>query len=60
MNHRKLGRGGAEVSALGLGCMSLGIADRYTSSLQQDDDAIATRTTTTPSPSRPVINSPPR
>lgn len=41
MKHRKLGSGGAEVSALGLGCMSLGIADRYTSSLQGDEDAVA-------------------
>jgi aryl-alcohol dehydrogenase-like predicted oxidoreductase len=41
MKYRKLGRSGAEVSAIGLGCMSLGINERYTSSLRKDDDAIA-------------------
>ena len=40
MNTRKLGRSGPDVSSLGLGCMSLGIADVYTSSIQNDDDAI--------------------
>lgn len=41
MKHRKLGRSGPEVSALGFGCMSIGIADTYTSSVKSDDDAIA-------------------
>lgn len=41
MKHRKLGRNGPEVSALGFGCMSLGIADIYTSSVKSDDEAIA-------------------
>ena len=40
MRYRKLGHNGPNVSALGLGCMSLGIADTYTSSLRGDDDAI--------------------
>ncbi|HEX6790328.1 MAG TPA: aldo/keto reductase [Candidatus Krumholzibacteria bacterium] len=40
MKTRKLGRNGPDVSALGLGCMSLGIADVYTSSIHNDDDAI--------------------
>jgi len=41
MKTRKLGRQGPEVSALGLGCMSIGIADVYTSSVREDDDAVA-------------------
>jgi aryl-alcohol dehydrogenase-like predicted oxidoreductase len=41
MEHRKLGRQGPTVSALGLGCMSMGIAGTYTSSVRDDDDAIA-------------------
>ncbi|HEU4930139.1 MAG TPA: aldo/keto reductase, partial [Candidatus Krumholzibacteria bacterium] len=40
MKTRRLGRNGPEVSALGLGCMSLGIADVYTSSIHSDDEAI--------------------
>jgi len=40
MKHRKLGASGAEVSELGLGCMSIGIADVYTSSIRNDDDAV--------------------
>jgi aryl-alcohol dehydrogenase-like predicted oxidoreductase len=40
MKHRKLGRNGPEVSALGFGCMSIGIADVYTSSIHNDEDAI--------------------
>jgi aryl-alcohol dehydrogenase-like predicted oxidoreductase len=41
MKYRKLGRHGPDVSALGLGCMSMGIAGTYTSSVRNDDDAIA-------------------
>jgi aryl-alcohol dehydrogenase-like predicted oxidoreductase len=41
MNHRKLGRNGPQVSALGLGCMSIGIKDVYTSSVRGDDEAVA-------------------
>ncbi len=41
MKYRKLGRQGPQVSALGLGCMSIGIADVYTSSVRGDDDAVA-------------------
>jgi aryl-alcohol dehydrogenase-like predicted oxidoreductase len=41
MKYRKLGRHGPNVSALGLGCMSMGIAGTYTSSVRDDDDAIA-------------------
>jgi aryl-alcohol dehydrogenase-like predicted oxidoreductase len=41
MKHRKLGRNGPEVSALGFGCMSIGIADIYTSSIRNDDEAVA-------------------
>jgi len=40
MKHRKLGRNGPDVSELGLGCMSLGIADIYTSSIKSDEDAV--------------------
>jgi aryl-alcohol dehydrogenase-like predicted oxidoreductase len=38
---RKLGSQGPNVSAIGLGCMSIGIADVYTSSVQDDDAAVA-------------------
>jgi aryl-alcohol dehydrogenase-like predicted oxidoreductase len=41
MQYRKLGRDGPSVSAIGLGCMSIGIADTYTSSVKSDDDAVA-------------------
>src|ERR1700704_488923 len=41
MNHRKLGRNGPTVSAVGLGCMSIGIADTYTSSVRGDEQAVA-------------------
>jgi aryl-alcohol dehydrogenase-like predicted oxidoreductase len=41
MQRRKLGREGLSVSALGLGCMSLGIEDTYSSSVRDDDDAIS-------------------
>jgi aryl-alcohol dehydrogenase-like predicted oxidoreductase len=41
MEYRRLGTLGPNVSAMGLGCMSLGIADVYTSSVQNDDEAVA-------------------
>ncbi|HEY1284017.1 MAG TPA: aldo/keto reductase [Steroidobacteraceae bacterium] len=41
MQYRKLGRLGPDVSAIGLGCMSMGIANTYTSSVKDDDDAVA-------------------
>lgn len=41
MEQRRLGRSGLNVSALGLGCMSIGIAEVYTSSVQDDDAAVA-------------------
>ncbi len=41
MKTRKLGKNGPVVSEIGLGCMSLGIADVYSSSIQSDDDAVA-------------------
>lgn len=41
MSERKLGRDGPNVFPVGLGCMSLGIADVYTSSVQDDEQAVA-------------------
>ena len=41
MDQRPLGRRGPSVSAIGLGCMSLGLADIYTSSVRDDDAAVA-------------------
>ncbi|HEV8390110.1 MAG TPA: aldo/keto reductase [Dongiaceae bacterium] len=41
MERRTLGRQGLSVSALGLGCMSLGIADIYSSAIRNDDEAVA-------------------
>jgi aryl-alcohol dehydrogenase-like predicted oxidoreductase len=41
MERRKLGRQGLSVSSLGLGCMGLGIADIYSSSVRSDDDAVS-------------------
>jgi aryl-alcohol dehydrogenase-like predicted oxidoreductase len=40
MEFGQLGRLGPRVSALGLGCMSIGIADTYTSSVRDDDAAV--------------------
>ncbi len=41
MKKRLLGRSGLEVSAIGFGCMSIGIDDVYTSSAQSETDAVA-------------------
>src|SRR5262245_29517755 len=41
MDVRRLGRHGPGVSTIGLGCMSLGIADTYTSRIRDDAAAIA-------------------
>jgi aryl-alcohol dehydrogenase-like predicted oxidoreductase len=41
MQRRTLGSQGLSVSALGFGCMSLGIADTYSSSVRDDEDAIS-------------------
>ena len=41
MVQRQLGRVGPRVSAIGLGCMSLGIEDIYTSSVHDDAAAVA-------------------
>jgi aryl-alcohol dehydrogenase-like predicted oxidoreductase len=41
MQHRKLGRNGPTVSALGFGCMSIGFGDTYTSRVRSDDEAVA-------------------
>jgi aryl-alcohol dehydrogenase-like predicted oxidoreductase len=41
MKMRILGRSDLDVSAIGLGCMSLGLANVYSSSLQSEEDAVA-------------------
>ena len=41
METRKLGSRGPQVSAIGFGAMSIGIADVYTSSVRGDDQAVA-------------------
>jgi aryl-alcohol dehydrogenase-like predicted oxidoreductase len=41
MKQRRLGRVGPDVSVIGLGCMSMGIAETYTSSVRDDGDAVA-------------------
>jgi aryl-alcohol dehydrogenase-like predicted oxidoreductase len=41
MIQRKLGARGPEIFPIGLGCMSLGIADIYSSSTHSDEDAVA-------------------
>jgi aryl-alcohol dehydrogenase-like predicted oxidoreductase len=41
MEQRRLGNCGPQVSPIGLGCMSIGIADVYTSSAQDDVKAIS-------------------
>jgi aryl-alcohol dehydrogenase-like predicted oxidoreductase len=40
MERRRLGNGGPQISAIGLGCMSIGVADVYTSSAQDEVKAI--------------------
>jgi len=40
MEQRPLGQHGPQVSAIGLGCMSIGIADVYSSSVRDDSKAI--------------------
>jgi aryl-alcohol dehydrogenase-like predicted oxidoreductase len=40
MQHRKLGSARLDVSAVGLGCMSLGFGSAYTSSIQSDEEAV--------------------
>jgi aryl-alcohol dehydrogenase-like predicted oxidoreductase len=40
MNQRRLGKRGPQVMEIGLGCMSIGIADVYTSSTQDDAKAV--------------------
>lgn len=40
MEQRRLGANGPEVSAIGFGCMSIGIGDVYTSSVQEDGKAV--------------------
>lgn len=41
MESRTLGHEGPRVSAIGLGCMSIGIADTYTSSVRDEASAVA-------------------
>src|SRR6476659_2359458 len=41
MEFRTLGHRGPRVSAIGLGCMSIGIADTYTSSVRDEASAVA-------------------
>jgi aryl-alcohol dehydrogenase-like predicted oxidoreductase len=41
MHQRRLGSQGPEVSAVGLGCMSLGLADAYSSAIDSDQAATA-------------------
>lgn len=41
MRYHKLGRNGPKVSAVGLGCMSLGLAGTYSSSVHDDQAAVA-------------------
>jgi aryl-alcohol dehydrogenase-like predicted oxidoreductase len=41
MRQRSLGARGPQVSAIGLGCMSIGIADVYTSSVRDDTAGVA-------------------
>ena len=40
MEQRRLGNSGLQVSSIGLGCMSIGIADVYTSSAQDETKAV--------------------
>lgn len=40
MERRRLGNSGLQVSSIGLGCMSIGIADVYTSSAQDETKAV--------------------
>ncbi len=41
MQQRRLGKNGPQVSAIGLGCMGMGIADAYTSGVRDDREAVA-------------------
>jgi aryl-alcohol dehydrogenase-like predicted oxidoreductase len=41
VQYRNLGRNGPQTSALGLGCMSIGIAEIYSSSVRSDAEAVA-------------------
>ncbi|MEP7244062.1 MAG: aldo/keto reductase, partial [Gammaproteobacteria bacterium] len=40
MKYRTVGRHGPSVSSVGLGCMSIGIANTYTSSVRNDEEAV--------------------
>jgi aryl-alcohol dehydrogenase-like predicted oxidoreductase len=40
MEQRRLGNSGLQVSAIGLGCMSIGIADVYSSSVREESKAV--------------------